>query len=432
MKPFAWALFCLFLAYQHSAASSIATISTWKDDKPAAVSIVYDDNSANQFEFAQPLMDARDIRGTFFVVPKWCGSVWDSIRNASRNGHEIGSHTLSHPNMATLPDSDLILSEKELKDSRDSIEKMLPGVKCLTLAWPGNKYSKKAEELAAKYYISARQGAGTFEVASPADFFAVRSIPFADTAVAMNRYLDEAIEKKRWLIELLHRVHPTPYPLVYTNNDSLRVHLDYLVSKRGAVWIAPYGEIIRYIMERDSSAFSVKSLSDSQIVLSLSNKRDTARFNLPLSLSVRLPEGASAIAASQNGDSLRIAQVEDHGHWILKMAAYPNKGDINVRVHTEHPTGNSGWRIERKADGMIRRENADPNTIYFRAEKDGQYTLRVMDFGGREIGEAFRFDAEANSSYHLRMKSNPSIKGRYIVAIYSGSKPIAKRNMVLE
>ena len=117
-----------------NATPGVGTFATWMDFKDAAVSIVFDDNSSNQFEIAEPLMNARNIRGTFFVVPDWCPSIWDSIKAASRAGHEIGSHTMSHPDMSDLADSDITALEKELKDSKDTIEKILPNVKCLTLA----------------------------------------------------------------------------------------------------------------------------------------------------------------------------------------------------------------------------------------------------------------------------------------------------------
>jgi len=42
-------------------------ITTWKDDKQAAISITYDDASINQFRQALPIMNDLDIKGTFFI-----------------------------------------------------------------------------------------------------------------------------------------------------------------------------------------------------------------------------------------------------------------------------------------------------------------------------------------------------------------------------
>lgn len=42
-------------------------ITTWKDGKRGAISITYDDASINQFRKALPVMDALDIKATFFI-----------------------------------------------------------------------------------------------------------------------------------------------------------------------------------------------------------------------------------------------------------------------------------------------------------------------------------------------------------------------------
>ncbi|MGZ5425296.1 MAG: hypothetical protein ACXWH4_12115, partial [Candidatus Aminicenantales bacterium] len=43
-------------------------IVKWQDGKAAAVSLTYDDNSANQFRVAVPLMRRFDFPATFHVI----------------------------------------------------------------------------------------------------------------------------------------------------------------------------------------------------------------------------------------------------------------------------------------------------------------------------------------------------------------------------
>jgi peptidoglycan/xylan/chitin deacetylase (PgdA/CDA1 family) len=394
------------------------------DFKSAAVSIVFDDNSSNQFEIAEPMMNARGIRGTFFVVPDWSLTVWDSIQSASRHGHEIGSHTMTHPNMSALGDSDLAAAEKELRDSRDTIEHRLPGTKCLTFAWPFNRYSPKVEKIAAKYYISARQGEGTFEVSSPNDFYAIRSIPFTDTADQMNRFLDDAIRKKRWFIELLHRVHPDPYTLTYTNDDSLRIHLDYLVAKRDSAWIAPYGEVIRYIKERDSSSFVLKEDNDSSMVFALTNDLDSSIYNLPLSLEVPLWGDARIESAWQGKDSLPIRDWIENDKKSIRINAYPNKGDILLRGSKLGSAVKPTWLVERKAENWVTHESNDPSTLVFRPPYAGTFTVKVFDAIGKERENDFVFRAEPGYAYRLELRNKSYVTGKSFVSIYSGQKAV--------
>lgn len=43
-------------------------ISRWQDDKPAAISLTYDDGSVNQFREALPIMNRLGLPATFYIV----------------------------------------------------------------------------------------------------------------------------------------------------------------------------------------------------------------------------------------------------------------------------------------------------------------------------------------------------------------------------
>lgn len=427
-------LFCALaiLASRTGAETGNGIISDWMNFKKAAVSIVFDDNSSDQFEYAVPMMDARDIQGTFFVVPNWAPTVWDSIRAASARGHEIGSHTVSHPDMAALTDSSFSAAERELKDSKDSIEARLPGKRCLTLAWPFNRCNKVSKALAGKYYITARQGEGTLEVASPFDRFAMRSMPFTDSPGPMNDYVDEAISKNRWLIELLHRVHTTPYALIHTNVDSLRLHLDYLKERRDSLWIAPYGDVFRYIQERDSSTLTLVESSDSVVVFSLVHGMDSSIYNLPLSLEITLPKGSTGLSASQGGAPIEFENKTLEKATSIRLAAYPNRGDIAIKIKRPTLQTTRNWTFQRLPGSSLKQDESRGNVIFFRWPHRGQLTVKSFDTMGKEVGDSFRFHAEPDFSYRLEFSGNRVPRSLRHVAIFNEGKVILRRSMVSE
>lgn len=57
---------------------------------------------------------------------------WDEVMEMSRDGIEIGAHTKTHPQLASMPDKEL---QSEILDSRDIIEKRL-GKKVFSFAYP--------------------------------------------------------------------------------------------------------------------------------------------------------------------------------------------------------------------------------------------------------------------------------------------------------
>lgn len=64
------------------------------------------------------LLKARDIRATFFVIGKHVARHPDIIKRMVDEGHEIGNHTWSHPNLATLSTAHLL---KQLDRTNEAI-----------------------------------------------------------------------------------------------------------------------------------------------------------------------------------------------------------------------------------------------------------------------------------------------------------------------
>lgn len=63
----ALALGLLFSCSKNNRDEGKTEITTWKDGKRGAISITWDDASINQFRKAMPVMDALDIKATFFI-----------------------------------------------------------------------------------------------------------------------------------------------------------------------------------------------------------------------------------------------------------------------------------------------------------------------------------------------------------------------------
>jgi peptidoglycan/xylan/chitin deacetylase (PgdA/CDA1 family) len=69
---------------------------------------------------------------------------WEDVRSLSKNGHYIGSHTVSHDMLGTITDIEKI--EFELKESANRIHQEL-GYCPLTISYPIGSYDEKVKEL---------------------------------------------------------------------------------------------------------------------------------------------------------------------------------------------------------------------------------------------------------------------------------------------
>ena len=98
-----------------------------------SVVITFDDGFRDFYTHALPILQEHQFPATMFVVSGFVGSQptsfedkefmsWGEMREIESLGITIGSHTVSHPRLHSLPWKDI---ERELKESKQSIEDRL-------------------------------------------------------------------------------------------------------------------------------------------------------------------------------------------------------------------------------------------------------------------------------------------------------------------
>ncbi len=132
--------------------------ATWRNGASAAVSVTMDDGYASQIRFMAPLLSSRGYAGTFFVVTGWLDAedLWDGWRGVAADGHEIGSHGLTH---AAFEEIDPAVLVDELRQARERIASMLGPGAGLTYAYPHSVVTEAAAGAVARAgYEEARAG----------------------------------------------------------------------------------------------------------------------------------------------------------------------------------------------------------------------------------------------------------------------------------
>jgi peptidoglycan/xylan/chitin deacetylase (PgdA/CDA1 family) len=137
------------------------------------VAITFDDGYADNHEFALPALVERQIAATFFLtaglVERDLGAIerfrrlrrveaelirpldWAQVREMRAAGMTIGGHTHTHPNLATLPRSQLAY---ELQHSKEVIEDRI-GQSVTMLAYP---FGRPRVHVTAEVLEAARRG----------------------------------------------------------------------------------------------------------------------------------------------------------------------------------------------------------------------------------------------------------------------------------
>lgn len=304
--------------------SSLYQIGTWNGFRSAAVSLTFDDNCANQFDVALPILDEFDVKATFYPIVNKITD-WTPLRKCAANGHEIGSHTYSHNNLSTLSADEVA---RELSMAYDTIRSRVPMTDCSSIAYPFCAMTDSA--LVAKHHVAARICDGKIVNASPNSYMAISSFSVGSEtnyleAIDLIGIFGKALSQKGWAVILFHEIDNgegySPFPSI-----ELEKSLEYLTENDTCYWVSTFANVAKYAKERDSAKVVVKSENDGAWVLNVNSNLDANVFNVPITLRRVLPIDWQKVDVSQNGNDCNAYVIDN----MLYFDVVPNGEDITI------------------------------------------------------------------------------------------------------
>jgi peptidoglycan/xylan/chitin deacetylase (PgdA/CDA1 family) len=112
------------------------------------VALTFDDGCETDLITAAPLLAEFGFSATFYVTVGFLGQrgymTPSQVRQLCDRGFEIGSHSLSHPYLSDLANTEL---ERELTDSKKKLEEMT-GRPVVHFSCPGGRYDARVSRMA--------------------------------------------------------------------------------------------------------------------------------------------------------------------------------------------------------------------------------------------------------------------------------------------
>lgn len=179
-----------------------------KGFKRPLVTLTFDDGYRSAYEQVFPRLQQHQIEATFYIDT---GSLGRDNRidvpqliEMSQAGHEIGSHTNSHPHLNLLDKPKIV---RELVSSKRELEKIL-GHPVVHFAPPFGEANRDVMMLIKNHFQSSRSvkpGYNTNTSFNPF-YIRVKNI-FATTRIKqVMKWLDTAERDKCWLVIVYHQV----------------------------------------------------------------------------------------------------------------------------------------------------------------------------------------------------------------------------------
>jgi len=302
------------------------TITLWRGNQPAALSLTFDDGYPSQYTFVIPAIEERGFKGTFFILTDFSDylDAWDWWKTAAEKGHDIGSHTKTHPFLTSLPLSE---AEYELTASKALIDSKIPGQKTVILAYPYGESNPQVKELVQKYYIAARGTGenlndGTTDTYNEAAYDVIRY-----SVAQMEDLTNQAVSQKKWLIPCFHSFDPGEYG--GWSPEQFLAYMDYLKGRKD-LWIAPFGTVFRYMKERETAALSVAAQTGDTISLNLTDTLDDDVYDSSLTLRSEIPAGWIKVNVQQGSNVATLSSIVEEGTNVVYYDAVPDRGVITL------------------------------------------------------------------------------------------------------
>ncbi len=281
-------------------------IAKFRGDARCAVSLTFDDAFPSQIEKAIPILDKHGLHATFFlhtdnVKDSWASN-WDAWRVAAVAGHEVGSHTKTHPNLTHIRTARQLRSE--IEGSADSIEQRV-GIRPISFSYPFSAATDAVERQVREVYLFDRSDCRMWG----GEGFG------ADTGI---KTIEKSLEKEEWFFCMLHGVDEVSFrPITAT---ALAGIVEYLAANRDMIWTETYGTVGRYLREKTQADIRFRQVTGSafQIRVTLpADLRFRDSLTVPLTLMVALDGRDCGLVKAYCGDDVVPVSASRDGKYAI-------------------------------------------------------------------------------------------------------------------
>ena len=275
-------LILLAMTLPLSGSPSEPFIADYKDNKAAAFSFTFDDGFRAEVQDTMEVIEPLGIRGTFFIIPPLMAGPerrhntinWDEARDLSARGQELGTHGTIRRKLHEIDDATL---DQEINGGWESIRDEIGAAPTVYAAPGGSRVGDRESAKILERHIAYRnrnlpriqiQGYGN----------AGRRV-WEDQATRDK--IETAIENGRWFVPTVHSIVGGYSPL--PSKEVFREHCEWIANQSDRLWIAPFGEVAAYVLQREATELEVvESRQNGYRLRLVQTNENTTRLRCPL------------------------------------------------------------------------------------------------------------------------------------------------------
>jgi peptidoglycan/xylan/chitin deacetylase (PgdA/CDA1 family) len=177
------------------------------------VTVTFDDGWQNQYTNALPILNQLGIKSTFYIISGELNDTPDymtstQVKDLYTQGNEIGSHSVSHPDLTTLTATQLT---NQMKNSQSTLQTLI-GAPVTNFAYPFGAYNATTIAEGQKYYATQRSVDRGLNTRDNLDLtkLKIQEIDSDTTNAQVQAWIDQAVTENAWLILCYHEIANTP------------------------------------------------------------------------------------------------------------------------------------------------------------------------------------------------------------------------------
>lgn len=321
--------FCLMSCFSCLSALPLhaQSIAPYLGGREAALSFTFDDGFRHQVHNACEVIEAFGFRGTFFLIPEVMSGParrentlsWEEANVLRTKGHELGTHGLVRHK---LHEADAEILDQQINGGWKAIKEHT-GRAPVSYARPGGShYTDNVVATIREHHLFIRGEA-----------FHPGMVVSAYGSQGKRVWTDEKTREKirtvinggGWFVPVIHAIVEGYSP--FKSKEEFRTHCAWIQSQEDRLWVAPMGEVGRYVMQRDHTELKILEENRHSLKFRLLTRLENPDvFDSPLT--VRFPSKGkpqpSAVRA--NGEQLPVNTRED----LLLIDVPADAGEVTL------------------------------------------------------------------------------------------------------
>ncbi len=288
------------------------------NNRKGIVTIISDDGYFKSVKLLNELLSYYDLKCSVAGIIRWVRKNEKQWKDILAKGNiELINHSFDHIKMSedSRIAKDLLMLEREISDSFIYLNKKF-NIPSICFVCPENQMCSNGYDILKKNGVFAvRKGDRGLNSLSPnvgynsGDWYNLKTFGIMDSDCSTkirNSWVDNAINEKKWLIEMWHNVsiNSDKYYQTILIGDA-KEHLKYIKEKNdsGEIWVANFSEATKYLYECKESkakAYYYKNHIYIKVIIN-SDILNQHFFNHPLSIIVNtsdLPEDVKELIKS--------------------------------------------------------------------------------------------------------------------------------------